>query len=263
MKNINLIYFSATDTTKKIVEAIAQGLGDTYTEYNITLPDARKQRLQFTCEDLVIIGAPVYAGRVLKIAMDYFETVKGNNTHAIFVVLYGNRDYDDALLELKNSFEQKGFIGIAGGSFVGEHSLSEKIAHGRPDAEDIAKAKEFGLQIRECLEAKSTNTKYDLKVKGNYPYKDGMPSGNVFGPKTNDNCTKCGICADFCPTGAISFDNFIDIRVEVCIRCSSCVKRCPADAKHFDQEPVLAMKNKLESNLVSVRKEPEWFIGEV
>ena len=59
------VYFSATDTTKKIVTVLAGEAARTlraeYCEYDFTLPAARKDLLVFGPRDLVIFGTPVYA----------------------------------------------------------------------------------------------------------------------------------------------------------------------------------------------------------
>ena len=56
MKNLNLLYFSPTDGTKKIVKEIANGIGYKYKEFNITLPQNRSENLFFDENDLVITG---------------------------------------------------------------------------------------------------------------------------------------------------------------------------------------------------------------
>jgi hypothetical protein len=92
--------------------------------------------------DVVVIGAPVYAGRVAKDAVDYFKTINGAGSLAILVVLYGNREFEDALLELKNIAIDQGFIPFAASAFIGEHSFSSKeflIAFNRPDEDDLKK----------------------------------------------------------------------------------------------------------------------------
>lgn len=60
----------------------------------------------------------------------------------------GNRNYDDALIELRNILEQDGFRTVAGGAFVSEHSFSKTLAAGRPDAKDLASMQEFGSKNR-------------------------------------------------------------------------------------------------------------------
>ena len=56
MKNLNLLYFSPTDGTKKIVKEIANGIGYEYKEFDITLPQNRSENLFFDENDLVITG---------------------------------------------------------------------------------------------------------------------------------------------------------------------------------------------------------------
>lgn len=56
MKNLNLLYFSPTDGTKKIVKEIANGIGYGYKEFDITLPQNRIENLFFDENDLVITG---------------------------------------------------------------------------------------------------------------------------------------------------------------------------------------------------------------
>lgn len=96
----------------------------------------------------MIVAVPTYDGRVPKFLIQYFNKIKGSNTTAVFIATYGNRDYEDALLELKNIFESKGFVGLAGTTFVCEHYSSEKIATGRPNVDDLSTATKLGTQIK-------------------------------------------------------------------------------------------------------------------
>lgn len=175
---VSAIYFSPTKTTKKIVKTIANGLDENFQEYNLTLPQNRElfKELTFGSEDLIVVGVPVYKGRIPSFIADHFSNFKGDNTKAIFTVTYGNRDYDDALLELKELFEQKGFIGIAAGAFIGEHSYSTKVATDRPDANDLIIASQFASKIKAQLNNTIDFTTQPLTVKGNHPYKES-PQG--------------------------------------------------------------------------------------
>lgn len=259
-KQLNLIYFSPTDTTAKVVKEMGNSISDKFKEYDITLPNNRQENLTFGCNDLVVVGVPVYAGRVPEFLINYFGKVKGNGTYAVFIVVYGNRDYDDALLELKNIFEKNGFIGIAGSAFIGEHSYTTRVGTGRPDINDLKTAIKFGMEIKEKL---SDNLDYiqvkKLSVKGKFPYRERIVMTPA-APETNDMCIKCGSCAKYCPTGAIDFSDFMNIDTAKCIRCCSCIKRCPVDAKSFNNEAVKKSTKMLIDNFSKVRHEPELFI---
>ncbi len=259
-RQLSVFYFSATDGTKKVVKGIAEGISDSFKEYNFTLPTNRQDELVFNDKDLVIIGVPVYAGRVPLFLMDFLQKVKGNNTPAIFVTVYGNRDYEDALIELKDTFEKNGFVGVAGGAFVGEHSLTSDLATNRPDSNDLEVAKKFGCEIKNKLESIENISEISkLVVKGNFPYKEVQASPKMV-PDTNNDCINCGICAKHCPTGSINFDNYKEVALEKCVRCCSCVKRCPKNAKAINHEMYGKMTKFLVDNFGAVRKEPEYFI---
>ncbi len=47
------------------------------------------------------------------------DKVKGNGALAVPVSLFGNRNFDDGLIELRNVLEADGFHTVAGGAFVG------------------------------------------------------------------------------------------------------------------------------------------------
>ena len=56
------------------------------------------------------------------------------------MVVYGNRDYEDALLELSDRAKDWGLTPVAAGAFIGEHSYSRPslpVAEGRPDEDDL------------------------------------------------------------------------------------------------------------------------------
>lgn len=270
-KNINAMYFSPTGTTEKVVCGIAnrisQNVNGEISVKNIdfTLPDARKEAVSFTEKDVVVMGVPVYAGRVPNVLLKYLNTIKGNGALAVSVVVYGNRNYDDALIELKDILETNGFTVIAGGAFIGEHSFSYTLAKDRPDEKDMAIVNDFADQVYKKLTGPDSIKTVD--VKGNRPYRPYyMPldeNGNPVDirkvkPKTNSNCTDCKLCADVCPMGSIDYEDVSKLNW-ICIKCGACIKKCPAQAKYFDDHHYLRHKLELEINFAS-RKEPELFL---
>lgn len=266
---INTIYFSATGTTRKVVSGIAdkllENLGTIAKNIDFTLPEGRKKQVVFTVEDVVIVGVPVYAGRVPNVLLKYLNTISGNNALAIPIVVYGNRNYDDALIELKDILGTNGFTVIAGGAFVGEHSFSKTLGKNRPDEKDMAIINDFACKISEKL--MSNNKNQAIEVKGNTPYRkyympkdrDGNPVDiRKVTPKTNSNCTDCKLCVSICPMGSIDAKDVSRIN-GICIKCGACIKKCPMQAKYFDDESYLRHKHELEIDFKN-RREPELFI---
>ena len=270
-KTINAMYFSATDTTKKVVSGIAKKISEniereiTINNIDFTLPGVRIIPVSFSEEDVVIIGVPVYAGRVPNVLLKYLNSITGNGALAIPVVVYGNRNYDDALIELKDILEFNGFKVIAGGAFIGEHSFSLTLAKNRPDDKDMSIVNGFANQIFTKI---TTQEKFQtVIVNGNQPYrkhymprnKDGSPVDiRKVAPKTNSNCIDCKLCVNICPMGSIDAENVSRLN-GICIKCGACVKKCPTQAKYYDDKDYLRHKQELEIDF-SYRSEPQLFI---
>ena len=74
--NFNAVYFSPTGNTEKTIKAIEEGIGEKFKNYNITLKKNRDEKIKFTKNDLVILGCPVYVGRIPNIEDDLFKNIK-------------------------------------------------------------------------------------------------------------------------------------------------------------------------------------------
>lgn len=230
MKNIWCIYFSPTHGTRKAVLAVANGMaaqtGASIEQLDITLPANRDKPYAFGADDTVLVGAPVYAGRLPQSMLGTLGLLSGDGARAVAVVSYGNRDYDDALLELADMLTDRGFKVVAGCAFIAEHSYTARVGAGRPDEQDMRIAEEYGSSIAAKKDAAAAH------INGNRPY---MPyrMGVEFGPDTNDDCTQCMLCARQCPVAAISLQDARQVDAGLCIHCHACVKFCPESAKTF------------------------------
>ena len=293
MKRVRAMYFSGTGTTAKVTSAVAYAMWENMkaaegtTRYekapniNFTPKAARHEKYVFDEDDIVVFGTPVIAGRVPNVLLKFLDTLEGGGAMAVPVVLYGNRNFDDALIELRNILEEKGFRTVAAAAFIGEHSFSKTLAAGRPDAQDMKIADSFAKaaagKILGLMEdaggdnaklAESLRAAGPVKVAGQDPirpyYKPRDRNGNHINilkvkPKLDETkCDKCGNCADVCPMGSISKEapGIVD---GICIKCCGCVKKCPQGALYFDDAGYLYHKEELEF-LYGDRKEPELFL---
>jgi ferredoxin len=264
INQVKLIYFSATGTTRKVLESVAGGINAEDVEHiNLTLPEDARQTISPFSDELVIIGAPVYGGRLPVEAVNRFKQLKASKTLAVLIVVYGNRAFEDALLELKNLSIELGFRPVAGGAFIGEHSFATKdapIAYGRPDSQDLQIAVDFGEKIKAKVTAlQSPDAKMNLKIPGRFPYMARGARSMAVSPVTKeDTCTVCGTCAGVCPTAAISVNGSVATEIAQCIRCCACIKNCPTGARVMEDKMMKNIANGL-SQYFSYPQEPRIF----
>jgi ferredoxin/flavodoxin len=276
MKNVVALYFSPTGGTKKVVNSMACSFaaftGCEFSEKDVTLPKQREGTPEFGVDDVVFFGVPVYIGRMPNLIRPFFTSIKGRGALGIPVVTYGNRAYDDALIELRDIMEKNGFRTVAAAAFPAEHSFSTTLAGGRPDEKDLLLAEDFARKIAKILTA---NPHYlcghhtPIAVPGNpppYTYYKAVISDNKnidirkVKPLTDiSKCTGCGLCARLCPMGSINISD-PTITDGICIKCGACIKRCPQGAKSITDPDYLEHKRLLEEEFGNVIKKAELFL---
>lgn len=258
MNELKLVYFSPTGTTRKVIMEIAKNIDLKSVSYDLSIHKEKKPSLSFRNDDFVIFGIPVYAGRVPETFLQYFENLKGQNTPAALIATYGCREYEDALLELKNEVEKRGFKVIGAAAFPTEHSIVRSIGLGRPDKQDMKVIADFGIQLNRKLISCKTFDDITITVPGNLPYR--KPGSANLIPKVDINlCTECGSCAKTCPTGAISAKNPKKTDKKKCIGCQKCVRSCKQKARYVSELKMSLAVKKL-NKVCQSDKEAELFL---
>ena len=244
-----IAHFSPTGGTKRVADAIAAGFAVPVAELDLTKADSA---FSLGENDGLMAVLPVFAGRVPQIALERLSALKGSGQKAVAVVVYGNREFDDALLETRDALEANGFRVIAAAAFIAEHSMHRSIAAGRPDAQDEALCRQFAADVM----AKADDAA-PIQIPGNTPYKELKPS--AIHPAANETCTKCGTCAEGCPTGAIPLNDPSHTDNERCINCMRCVEVCPMNSRALP-ETFRAMITKMLNENAAGYKEPVVFL---
>ena len=226
------IVFSPTGTSAKVAEAIVSGIGNALwpKEPGVKLCDVTRWEDMTVCverSDFAVIVAPVYGGKMAPIAKERMKNIKGDVTPCIVIAVYGNRAFENAVSDMAAFAESLGFVPVAAGAFVGEHSYSTA-------EKSVANFKAFVKSYMESQQAAPVRI---------------LPEVN------EDLCSDCGECVAVCPTAAINPESHAADPGK-CIKCCACVKICPAGARTLSSPfaPVL-------SENFSAYKTPQWIVG--
>lgn len=270
-KRIWTIYFSPTGTTKKVVSALSESISSHLPyepfkdSYDFTLKPARSSFPNLSQEDLVIFGMPTYAGRLPNLMLKYLDTIQGNDATAVVVTTFGNRNFDNSLIELRDLLEDHGFHTVAAAACSCEHSFSYELGVGRPDSQDLEEITTFGKKVAEFLPQATT----PVAVPG-IPKEENH--GGYYQPRDRQgvfidirkvkvltdlaHCSNCLTCITSCPMGTA--DPFLPSDQQgVCIKCGACVKKCPTGSRFYGDPGYLYHKTELEE--MYARRADNWF----
>ena len=248
------IVFSPTGGTQKVSGLVAGALDKNTVTVDLTDSGLDFSAVSMTEDDVAVISVPAYAGRIPAVVADRLGMVHGNGARAVLVCVYGNRAFEDTLVELEDVAKHAGFRVIAAVAAIAEHSIARQFAAGRPDAQDAAQLAEFAQQIQQKLLAEDAS---EPSIPGNRPYKQA--GGHRMAPEATEDCVSCGACAAACPVCAIDKGDPKRAAGEACISCMRCVSLCPVHAREVN--PVMtAVAAKILKKSCTQEKANELFL---
>lgn len=250
---IHQITFSPTGGTRKVAEHLCGGLGGTTVATELCLKESEVTVPEISADDLAVIAMPVFAGRVPAMAVERLRRIGSSHAKCVVVAVYGNRAYDDALLEMQDVATDMGFRVISAVGAVAEHSIARVYGAGRPDTEDRRVLEQYAAAILKKMEGDGGDG--PLALPGNRPYR---PLNVGPFPEGDDRCSGCGVCSERCPADAIPADNPRGVNKEACISCMRCIAVCPTKVRGIGQ--LEAMITERLRPLCSERKDNELFV---
>lgn len=284
---ISGLYFSPTrETQKVVVQLVARLNEETFDSkemkssdearfFDFTPMASRAKSYEFTSEDLVVIGFPVYAGRLPNVLKKDLRHIEANGAKAIIVVTYGNRSPGDALLELYDEMTLSGFEIIAACARVAKHPFSPLLGANRPWTKEETDLRQFLQAIKEKLTSKNHEAmnlkRYEIGLGDVGPYykpknQKGEPVSllKVIPEIDKDKCSLCGLCICRCPMDSLAMTkdagNPRAVYVSgICIKCHACVVACPEKAIAFTDPNFIDHKKDLE-NRHSSPKSSKWYV---
>jgi Pyruvate/2-oxoacid:ferredoxin oxidoreductase delta subunit len=247
-KSIGILCYSLTNTTRRICTAVAFGMGSQSPRVlDMTLPNSRAEIIansRGTLDDIdhLIVGAPVYAGKIPRQAVECLTALRETAKECTAIVVYGNRDYGIALHSMAETLSRNCLTVVAAGALIGQHSYSDiiPVAVGRPDKSDIEKAREFGTKVSSGSKPLSVK---DVPVQTDYFTK----SDKYFELKPSydqERCVECGKCATVCPLGLLSSEGggyLSQAAKKRCTGCMACVRNCEHEARVTKANPIVKM----------------------
>ena len=128
IKNVYSVFFSPTGTTKKVINPLLEACRRIMNVWILHMTGGLTTKY-FSRRMYWFSGSCLW-GRIPEILESCMEAFQGNGAMCVPVVVYGNRAFDDALKELSDILEERGFSVAAAGALWVNIPTAEKLPEG-------------------------------------------------------------------------------------------------------------------------------------
>ncbi len=240
---IALIYFSATENTKKIADTIGNCVENQdifVTKIDITSHESRLEQISLSKYNAVIFGFPIYSLRAPRVCRRWLEKLDGDGKKCSVFFTFGGFGKDPAHYYMKELLEKRSFILVSTAEFLGVHTFNRcgwQAAEGRPNQEDFEAAEEYTYKTLKRFTGEDPNTICDFD-KPMYPSEQLDMAENFrfqlitqLPSRDSRSCSMCMLCEKLCPTNAMDAEKGIADPTS-CIACFRCIANCPDRVLH-------------------------------
>ena len=188
-------------------------------------------------DDILVIGIPVFSGRIPTPCLTQIKSLQGSHTPAIAVAVYGNRDYDDACWNCKIFEQQDSAQSVQQRSLLSIPSL-QRLRRAAGCRGSLKKLTNFQRLCAERLKKLARilwKPNYKIKGESTLPG-DSNVSHQAFGEY---KMYRCGVCARICPVHAIDSANPRKTDRSLCISCTACIDCLSTKRQEFSTSYVV------------------------
>jgi len=245
-----VVHFSQTGATRRVAEAAAAGLragGMQCTVAELLKTDPAEA----AAYDVVGIGTPVFYYKEPPIVRRFIGLLPAADKKPAFTFITHGGNPVNTLRRMQKRLARRGYTVVNSFACNGFDSFPMYLKSfrewGRPSEDDLAAARDFGERLPgECRwlrdEPRFATPRYPF-VGGKYFLLSHVLQGGMM-KRTFPNhvvdpdvCTRCGLCARNCPTGAIRLDPLPTVNDD-CIWCYLCERICPVQAYANEWAPL-------------------------
>ena len=173
IRRVTALYYSPAGGTAVMTESLARNIRD-------MLGDCSPEDIVLECHDLlreqaagikvdeetvVVIGVPVYVGKIPLPAAEALRNISGNGAMTLTSVSYGGRSYGNALFELKSLAEEYGFRPVGAGAFLINYMARRGSSRISAPTMDVEAMSEFSKAASAKIRRLTGCEIEDLKIK--------------------------------------------------------------------------------------------------